>query len=78
MRAPATRPRSLNSRLIRAFVQLAVALAAVFAAFWIWFHHRARPGSLTGSPFVGVMHAQTIRDAPRPVILHLGIRAQRR
>jgi hypothetical protein len=63
--------RSWNARLIRAFVQLSVALAAAALVGWIWFHHRTRPAPLTESPFVGVMHARSIRDTPRPMIVHL-------
>jgi phosphodiester glycosidase len=71
MTDPETGPRSWNSRLIRAFVQLAVALSAIALIGWIWFNHRTRPPPLSESPFLGVMHTRTIRDAPRPVIIHV-------
>ncbi|MEP7122690.1 MAG: phosphodiester glycosidase family protein [Byssovorax sp.] len=63
--------RSWNSRLILAFVKLSVAVALVALIGWLWFHHRTRPAPLTESPFVGVTHVRTIRDAPRPMIVHV-------
>lgn len=71
MIADAASPRSWNSRLILAFVKLCAALALVALIGWIWFHHRARPAPLTESPFVGVTHVRAIRDAPRPMIVHV-------
>jgi hypothetical protein len=71
MNAGPTRAPSLNSRLIRAFVQLAVALSAVALGGWIWFNHRTRPAPITEALFVGVTHTRTLRDAPRPVIIDL-------
>jgi len=62
---------SLIFRLIRALLVVLVALAAASLSGWIWFHHRARPAPLTETLFVGVTHVRTIRDAPRPEIVHL-------
>ncbi len=64
------KPRFLF-RLIRTLLALLVALALTALAGWIWFHHRTRPAPLTEMLFIGVTHARTIRDAPRPEIVHL-------
>lgn len=71
MNALTARARSLNSRLIRAFVQLVVALAAAAFFAWMGFTHRTRPAPLTETLFVGVTHVRAIRDTPRPEIIHV-------
>jgi hypothetical protein len=71
MTAAPTRVLSLNFRLIRAFVQLVVALAAAAFFAWMWFTHRSRPPPLTETLFVGVTHVRAVRDAPRPEIVHV-------
>lgn len=67
------RVRSLNSRLIRAFVQLVVALAAAAFFAWMAFTHRTRPEPLSEVLFVGVTHVRAIRTEPRPEIIHVVI-----